>query len=80
MQAAADAGLRPQTAHDLWRLFAGYVRVTLGRRGDTFPAIQPQEASMAKGQQRQPKEKKKPKAEAKDKQQSGYKAQYGGKK
>jgi hypothetical protein len=31
---------------------------------------------MAKGQQRQPKEKKKPKAENKDKQQSGYKAQY----
>jgi hypothetical protein len=33
---------------------------------------------MAKGQQRQPKEKKKPKAEGKDKPMSGYKAQYGG--
>jgi hypothetical protein len=33
---------------------------------------------MAKGQQRQPKEKKKPKAENKDKQVSGYKASYGG--
>ena len=32
---------------------------------------------MAKGQQRQPKEKKKPKAEGKDKPMSGYKAQYG---
>jgi hypothetical protein len=31
---------------------------------------------MAKGQQRQPKEKKKPKAEGKDKPMSGYKAQY----
>jgi hypothetical protein len=33
---------------------------------------------MAKGQQRQPKEKKKPKAEAKAKPVSGYKATYGG--
>ena len=33
---------------------------------------------MAKGQQRQPKEKKKPKAEGKDKPMSGYKAQYSG--
>jgi hypothetical protein len=33
---------------------------------------------MAKGQQRQPKEKKKPKAEGKDKPVSGYKATYGG--
>jgi hypothetical protein len=33
---------------------------------------------MAKGQQRQPKEKKKPKAEAKAKPVSGYKASYGG--
>jgi hypothetical protein len=33
---------------------------------------------MAKGQQRQPKEKKKPKAEAKSKPVSGYKAAYGG--
>jgi hypothetical protein len=33
---------------------------------------------MAKGQQRQPKEKKKPKAEGKVKPLSGYKAQYGG--
>ncbi len=33
---------------------------------------------MAKGQQRQPKEKKKPKAEGKQKALSGYKAQYGG--
>ena len=33
---------------------------------------------MAKGQQRQPKEKKKPKAEGKDKPMSGYKSQYGG--
>ena len=33
---------------------------------------------MAKGQQRQPKEKKKPKAEGKDKPVSGYKAAYGG--
>ncbi len=33
---------------------------------------------MAKGQQRQPKEKKKPKAEGKNKPVSGYKAQYGG--
>jgi hypothetical protein len=33
---------------------------------------------MAKGQQRQPKEKKKPKAEGKDKPISGYKAQYSG--
>jgi hypothetical protein len=33
---------------------------------------------MAKGQQRQPKEKKKPKADGKDKPQSGYKSQYGG--
>ena len=33
---------------------------------------------MAKGQQRQPKEKKKPKAEGKDKPVSGYKSQYGG--
>ena len=32
---------------------------------------------MAKGQQRQPKEKKKPKAEAKSKPVSGYKATYG---
>jgi hypothetical protein len=31
---------------------------------------------MAKGQQRQPKEKKKPKAEGRDKPVSGYKAQY----
>ena len=40
-------------------------------------AIQ-QEDPMAKGQQRQPKEKKKPKAEGRDKPVSGYKAQYGG--
>jgi hypothetical protein len=33
---------------------------------------------MAKGQQRQPKEKKKPKTDAKDKPMSGYKAQYSG--
>jgi hypothetical protein len=33
---------------------------------------------MAKGQQRQPKEKKKPKADTKTKHVSGYKAQYGG--
>jgi hypothetical protein len=33
---------------------------------------------MAKGQQRQPKEKKKPKAEDKMKPVSGYKSQYGG--
>jgi hypothetical protein len=33
---------------------------------------------MAKGQQRQPKEKKKPKAEGREKPISGYKAQYGG--
>ena len=33
---------------------------------------------MAKGQQRQPKEKKKPKAEGKVKPMSGYKAQYSG--
>jgi hypothetical protein len=33
---------------------------------------------MAKGQQRQPKEKKKPKAEGSSKPVSGYKAQYGG--
>jgi len=33
---------------------------------------------MAKGQQRQPKEKKKPKAEGKDKPMSGYKSQYSG--
>ena len=33
---------------------------------------------MAKGQQKQPKEKKKPKAEGKVKQVSGYKATYGG--
>jgi len=33
---------------------------------------------MAKGQQRQPKEKKKPKQEDKTKQVSGYKAAYGG--
>jgi len=33
---------------------------------------------MAKGQQRQPKEKKKPKAEGREKPVSGYKAQYGG--
>ena len=33
---------------------------------------------MAKGQQRQPKEKKKPKAEDKQKPVSGYKAAYGG--
>jgi hypothetical protein len=33
---------------------------------------------MAKGQQRQPKEKKKPKAEDKSKPVSGYKAAYGG--
>jgi hypothetical protein len=33
---------------------------------------------MAKGQQRQPKEKKKPKQDAKDKPQSGYKSQYAG--
>ena len=33
---------------------------------------------MAKGQQRQPKEKKKPKAEGKDKPVSGYKSQYSG--
>jgi hypothetical protein len=33
---------------------------------------------MAKGQQRQPKEKKKPKAEDKIKPVSGYKAAYGG--
>ena len=33
---------------------------------------------MAKGQQRQPKEKKKPKAEGGNKPVSGYKAQYGG--
>ena len=33
---------------------------------------------MAKGRQRQPKEKKKPKAEDKMKPVSGYKAQYGG--
>ena len=33
---------------------------------------------MAKGQQRQPKEKKKPKAEGKEKPMSGYKAQYSG--
>ena len=33
---------------------------------------------MAKGQQRQPKEKKKPKAEDKTKSVSGYKSQYGG--
>jgi hypothetical protein len=33
---------------------------------------------MAKGQQRQPKEKKKPKAEGGNKPVSGYKAAYGG--
>ena len=33
---------------------------------------------MAKGQQRQPKDKKKPKAEDKNKSVSGYKAAYGG--
>jgi hypothetical protein len=33
---------------------------------------------MAKGQQRQPKEKKKPKADDKQKPMSGYKATYGG--
>ena len=33
---------------------------------------------MAKGQQRQPKEKKKPKTEDKTKSVSGYKSQYGG--
>ena len=33
---------------------------------------------MAKGQQRQPKEKKKPKAEGANKPVSGYKAAYGG--
>ena len=33
---------------------------------------------MAKGQQRQPKEKKKPKQENKDQPASGYQAQYGG--
>ena len=33
---------------------------------------------MAKGQQRQPKEKKKPKAEGGNKQVSGYKAAYSG--
>jgi hypothetical protein len=33
---------------------------------------------MAKGQQKQPKEKKKPKAEASKKGQSSYKAAYGG--
>ena len=33
---------------------------------------------MAKGQQRQPKEKKKPKADDKMKPVSGYKSQYGG--
>jgi hypothetical protein len=33
---------------------------------------------MAKGQQRQPKEKKKPKSEDKSKPVSGYKATYGG--
>jgi hypothetical protein len=33
---------------------------------------------MAKGQQRQPKEKKKPKQEGSNKPVSGYKAQYGG--
>jgi hypothetical protein len=33
---------------------------------------------MAKGQQRQPKEKKKPKQEGANKPVSGYKAQYGG--
>jgi hypothetical protein len=33
---------------------------------------------MAKGQQRQPKEKKKPKAQDKQKAVSGYKATYGG--
>jgi hypothetical protein len=33
---------------------------------------------MAKGQQRQPKEKKKPKGEGKDKPMSGYKAAYSG--
>jgi hypothetical protein len=33
---------------------------------------------MAKGQQRQPKEKKKPKTENRDKPVSGYKAAYGG--
>jgi len=32
---------------------------------------------MAKGQQKQPKEKKKPKADGKSKPVSGYKAQYG---
>ncbi len=32
---------------------------------------------MAKGQQKQPKEKKKPKQEGKDKPASGYKASYG---
>jgi hypothetical protein len=33
---------------------------------------------MAKGQQKQPKEKKKPKAEGRDKPVSGYKAAYSG--
>jgi hypothetical protein len=47
----------------------------MGARG---PDSTSGETVMAKGQQRQPKEKKKPKAEGKDKPMSGYKAQYSG--
>ena len=41
-------------------------------------ASNPEEAAMAKGQQRQPKEKKKPKQQDKSKSMSSYKSAYSG--